>query len=60
MANNKKITLTFDIEGNLGPIKNTVGNFKDSLEKSGVNIPVNISTNISTILKDLEREIESF
>ena len=60
MANNKKITLTFDIEGNIGPIRNTVANFKKSLEDAGVEIPVNISTNISSILADLEKELQDF
>jgi hypothetical protein len=55
---NKKFTLQFDFEGNIGPIKNSVKELQDSLKK--VKVPDNIGIGLDKTFSRLAAEFDNF
>ena len=56
----KKFTLTFDVEGNLAPIKGAVKDFQSTIKSANFQIPVGIQGNIDKIITKLNAEIAEF
>ena len=56
----KKFTLTFDVEGNLGPIKGAVKDFQSTIKSAKFQIPVGIQGNIDKTISKLNAEIAEF
>ena len=56
----KKFTLTFDVEGNIGPIKGAIQEFQSVIKRTDLKIPVGISGNIDKVIGKLNAEIEEF
>ena len=56
----KKFTLTFDVEGNLGPIKGAVKDFQSTIKSAKFQIPVGIQGNIDKTISKLNTEIAEF
>ena len=56
----KKFTLTFDVEGNLSPIKGAVKDFQSTIKSAKFQIPVGIQGNIDKTISKLNAEIAEF
>ena len=56
----KKFTLTFDVEGNIGPVKGAIQDFQSVVKKTDLKIPVGIQGNINKVISKLNAEIEEF
>ena len=56
----KKFTLTFDVEGNLAPIKGAVKDFQSTIKSAKFQIPVGIQGNIDKTISKLNAEIAEF
>ena len=56
----KKFTLTFDVEGNLSPIKDAVKDFQSTIKSAKFQIPVGIQGNIDKTISKLNAEIAEF
>ena len=56
----KKFTLTFDVEGNLSPIKGAVKEFQSTIKSAKFQIPVGIQGNIDKTISKLNAEIAEF
>ena len=56
----KKFTLTFDVDGNLSPIKSAVKDFQTTIKSAKFQIPVGIQGNIDKTISKLNAEIAEF
>ena len=56
----KKFTLTFDVEGNLAPIKGAIKDFQSTIKSAKFQIPAGIQGNIDKTISKLNAEIAEF